>query len=168
MSITVSDAPDIVSQAEKLGCSVPRGICIVPRNFFEATSRENLLHESSAATVRILFRQEAIAEDTLERPSERFLCAQENAFEWLGPTICFTALSISQNPMIIAVSLNVIGNYLTDWFRGIAGEKKVKLDIIVEKQAGRSYKRIHYEGTPDGLKELGEIAREVINNEQRN
>jgi hypothetical protein len=72
-----------------------------------------------------------------------------------------SASLLSQNPHVISVALGVVSNYLTDWFKGIPGSKKVRLDVVVEQTEGQTYKRIHYEGDPEGLNELARIVREV-------
>jgi len=70
---------------------------------------------------------------------------------------------LSQNPHLMTIALNVISNYLTEWFRGIPRDgRKVKLRIITETKSGL-YKEIEYEGPPDGLKDLPEVIREVHN-----
>jgi hypothetical protein len=126
-----------------------------------AESKGELVHEGSVPTIRVLWRQAGIAETKIEEPGERLSCAQEKAFEWIGPIIFVSASLLSQNPHVISVALGVVSNYLTDWFKGIPGSKKVRLDVVVEQTEGQTYKRIHYEGDPEGLNELARIVREV-------
>ena len=64
--------------------------------------------------------------------------------------------------MCISVAVNVISNYVTKFFAGIGGDNKVKLDVIAEITQDREYKRLHYEGPPDGLSRLAEVARSVF------
>ena len=71
-----------------------------------------------------------------------------------------SALFLSQNPNAISVAIGVISNYLTDWFKGTVGDKRVRLDIVVEIE-GSKYKRVHYDGNVEGLRELPKILREV-------
>ncbi len=161
MTIQQFDFVDVGEKAKALDCNIPTGIALLPRNFESAESKDDLLHESSAPTVRVLFRNNGIIETPLEREGETFPQISEKAFEeWIGPTIFVTSALLSQNPHIISVALGVISNYLTDWFKGVPGGRDAKLDIVVE-EGKKSYRRIHYEGHVSGLKELVQIVREV-------
>ena len=161
MTIELFDFADVEERARTLGCQIPAGIALLPRNFEQAESKDDFLHESSAPTIRILFRSNGIEETPLEGEGERFPQISEKAFrEWLGPTLFCGAALLSQNPEIISVALGVISNYLTDWFKGIPGEKNAKLNIVVETRK-RTCKRIHYEGPVSGLQELPKIVREI-------
>ena len=152
---------DVEEKAKALGCNIPTGIALLPRNFESAESKDALLHESNAATIRVLFRNNGIAETPLEREGERFPRISEKAFEeWVVPTIFASFALLSQNPHIISVALGVISNYLTDLFKGIPGGRNVKLDIVVETRK-KTYKRIHYEGPISGLEKAAQVAREV-------
>jgi len=54
----------------------------------------------------------------------------------------------------VTIALNVISSYLTEWFKGIPkNNRKVKLSIVLETKK-KEYKKIEYEGPPDGLKQL--------------
>lgn len=157
--IKVEDYPDVKKKAKDLDCNIPDSIAILPRNFESAKSKEELFHEDTTATIRVIWRQNDIVETPLEKEGEDIPFLVEEAFGWIGPLIFFASTFIVQNPYLIDVSLGVISNYLTDWFKGITDiEKKVKLDIVVETKSG-SYKKIQFEGPPEGLKELPEIIR---------
>lgn len=60
----------------------------------------------------------------------------------------------------------MIGNYATDFFKGIPGRKKVVIDIIVEDKMRKVSKRIHYEGEADGLREIKEVVGKVFTDEK--
>ena len=161
--LKVSHSIDVRKRAQELGCNIPTSIALLPRNFEISSSKEELIHESTTPTVRVLWRQNGITETPLEQPEEKFPFVSEHAFEWIGPTIFISAMLLSQNPHLMTIALNVISNYLTEWFRGIPRDsRKVKLRIITETKSGL-YKKIEYEGPPDGLKDLPEVIREVHN-----
>lgn len=109
-----------------------------------AKSKNELLHERTTPTIRTLWKQNGIAETKIE-DGEKILYIQENAFDWIAPTIFISTGLLSLNPHIISVALGVISNYPTDWFRGIPESKKVKIYIVVETMSG-VYKRVRYEG----------------------
>jgi hypothetical protein len=159
--IQISENYDVRSRATELECHIPTSLALLPRNFETAKSKNELLHESTTPTIRTLWKQNGIAETKIE-DGEKIPYIQENAFDWIAPTIFISTALLSQNPHIISVALGVISNYLTDWFRGIPESNKVKIDIVVETKSG-AYKRVRYEGDPDGLKNLPDVIREVNN-----
>lgn len=163
MPITVSDYIDVIGQATKLDLNVPQGLSILPRNFDVANEKGELLHESSVATVRSLFRQNGVTETKLEKAGEQILSLQQNEFALTLPIIFVSALLYSQNPELVTIALNILSNYATDFFKGIPRKRKVVLDVVVEKKAGRHAKRLHYEGDGTGLKEVADAIREVFN-----
>jgi hypothetical protein len=158
MAFTITDYIDVFAKAQSLGLNAPDGIALLPRNFQDATTRDELLHESAVQTVRSLFRQNGIPETRLEREGQRILCIQENEFALVLPTLFVGGLILTGNPHLLSIALNVIANYATDFFKGIPGRRNVVLDVIVDK----SFKRIHYEGEIDGLKEINQIVGKVF------
>jgi hypothetical protein len=159
--IKISDYIDIKKRAQELGCNIPTSITLIPRYFKEAKVKQELMHEDTAATVRILWRQNGITETPLEQLGEKFPCLGEKSFEWIAPTFFISASLLSNNQFLIQIALNVISDYLSDFFKGIPiHNRKVKLSIIVENRRG-NYKNIDYEGTADGLKNLPKIIREI-------
>jgi hypothetical protein len=169
MSISpqISDYADIVHRAQYLGCQIPSGIAILPRNFATAQSAEELLFESETPTVRVLWRKAGVVETPILTTSQKTAQISEKSFEaWIAPTIFVSLSLLSQNPGLVSVALGVISNYLTDLFKGFTDKRNVRLDIIVETK-NKGYKNIHYEGPVDGLKDLPSIVREVGLDEQR-
>src|SRR5437764_612388 len=113
MPIEIFDYINVNERAARLGCNLPTELALLPRNFETAESKEELIHESSVPDIRILWRQAGLTETRIEQEGDRFLHAQENAFEWLGPTIFVGTMLASQNPHAVSVALNILSNYLT-------------------------------------------------------
>lgn len=65
------------------------------------------------------------------------------------------------NQEVVSVALNVLSNYITDFFKGVTGTKIVKLDIIVEKNGDTTCKKISYEGDAEGIKSLVDVVRKL-------
>ena len=166
MNVQEEGFVDVVQRAQDLDCRVPTGLAILPRNFESAAAKDELLHESEAPTVRVLWRRVGVVETPIEPEGERFPQISEKSFEeWVGPTIFVSGALMSQNPAVLSVALGVISNYLTEWFKGTPmRRRKAKLDVVVEV-GKREYRRLHYEGPVEGLQELAAIAREVGSNE---
>lgn len=152
---------NVKKRAQELACNIPDSIAILPSNFQTAKSSSDLIHENATSTIRVLWRQNKISETPVEKEELPFIV--EEAFGWVGPVIFFTSIFIAQNPYLIDIAIGVISNYLTDWFKGVtAKEKKCKLAVVVETKKG-FYKKIQYEGSLEGLKELPKIIRSLHN-----
>lgn len=161
MTIRTTDYIDVKQRALDLDCNEPTGMCILPRNFETAKSKKELVNESSAATLRILLRQSNITVTRIEKEGDKLPEASEKEFVgWVGPIVFISSALLSENPKIVSLALGVLSAYLHDWFKGIVGEKKVKLEIVTETKSG-TYRRLHYEGDTDGLGELPKIVREM-------
>jgi len=159
--ITVENYVNVKEKAQKLNLNIPSQIALLPRNFKTAGSKEELIHASTTPAVRKLWIQNDIQETPIEKSGERIPYSAEEAFEWIAPTIFLSSLLWSQNPHLVDIALNVISDYLTDWFRGILyNERKVKLSVVVETRSG-DYKEVKYEGPPDGLNKLPEILKGI-------
>jgi hypothetical protein len=159
--IEVEDFPDVKKIAQKIGCNVPETIAILPRNFTSAKSKEELRNQSTTSTIRVLWKEAGVIETPIEKEGEKIPEYVMNWFEWVGPTILVTSTLITQNPQLVELSLGVIANYLTDFFKGVPKkQKKAKLEIVAETKSG-NYKRVRYEGDIDGIKELHKIIRSL-------
>jgi hypothetical protein len=159
MTTTVSEFFDLGAKLRELGCREPDGIALLPINIEQAASIGELRQVSEAATVKTLLRNAGLEpQDIIDRP-QRPPYIQNNAFEWIAPTLFVTAALLSDNPQSVSVALSMIANYATDFFRGMTSQKTVKLDIVVEQKGSKSYKKVSYQGPPDGLKDLADVVR---------
>ena len=156
MAVEISTYIDVKKRIADLGLNEPDSLAVLPRNFDAATSKDELLHESSTATVRSLWRQNGIEETPLENVEDNIPYIQENAADWIGPTILVPALLLTQDPYSVTVALNVISNYLTDFLKGIPGVHTARLTLIKETEEG-TYREINYKGPVEGLKDLPAI-----------
>lgn len=166
MSIEVSEFINVEEQALKLNCNIPTGLAILPRNFEVAKTKDELLHDGSAATLRILLRETGIPETRIEKSGDKFPCIKESAITWIVPIIFIGAAVISENPHIVSITLGIISNYLSDFFKGTFGGKRVKFDFILEEEKDTRYIKISYDGDLEGLPELKKFI-EVKINEQK-
>jgi hypothetical protein len=161
MSVQTSDYVDVERRAVELGLSVPTGFVILPRHFETAESKDKLVHEDTTPTVRALLQQAGIVVTPIEKEGERIPYIEENAFEWVGPTIFIGASILSGYANAVSVALSVLANYLTDYFKGRTGAKQVKLQIVVPQQRTDKHTKLTYEGDIEGMKELPNIINQV-------
>jgi hypothetical protein len=160
MLLTVTDYIPVDQRAAELGCSYPTQITILPDNFAEATSRDNLYQSSEAATIQKILINHGVAIGTLLPTSERLPYRVQKDFEWVALLLFIPLAVMNQNPALVSLALNVIANYVTNFFKGIPGTKTAKLDIVTATR-GRKFKKISYEGSIEGLRSLPEILREI-------
>lgn len=165
MTIEELDYIDVPAKVTALGYQSPEGVVILPRNFEVVESSNTLLYEDTAVTVRKLLRQAGLPSPKLEGEDQKIPELAQKSADWVGPTLFFTASLLSQNPAIVSVAVNVISSYLTDFFKGMPIGKHLKLDIVVPEGEGRRYRKLHYEGPTEGLKDLPAIVKEISSRE---
>lgn len=165
MSIEEFDYVDVPAKAVTFGYQPPEGLVLLPLNFEDAESPVALVYDDVSVTIRKLLRQAGIESLRLEGKQQKIPEVAEKSAEWVGPTLFFTASLLSQNPTIISVAVNVISSYLTELFKGLPIGKHLKLDIVVPEGDGKRYRKVHYEGPVEGLKELPPILKEIWSRE---
>lgn len=117
MTVNISNCESVRGRAKQLGVSAPEGIAILPANFDTAASSTEFCYPSEAATVKTLFRLNKIPLDDLMPSAKSRRYIHNNDFEWLAPTLFVSSAFISENQDFIAVALNVLSNYITDFYR---------------------------------------------------
>jgi len=83
------------------------------------------------------------------------LLLEQRSAEWFGPTILITTAALTQNAELISITLSVISNYLTDYFKG-RKEPTIKIGFIKQKSKTQ-FTKFDYEGDKEGLKEFEKI-----------
>lgn len=83
------------------------------------------------------------------------LFLEQRSADWFGPTLLFTTAALTQNSELISITLNIISNYLTDYFKGHK-EPKIKISFITQ-QSKTQFTKLDYEGDKEGLKEFEKI-----------
>lgn len=81
-----------------------------------------------------------------------------HSIDWVGPTLVLTH-EILSNPNLVSIYTNLISNYLYDLLRGREKSAIVKFSIVAEKNKSRSFTKITYEGSLEGMKLLPKIIR---------
>lgn len=161
MTTTVAEYIDVRQRLDQLGCVTPTNFALLPFNFESAESVSDFRQVSESATVRTLFRTSNVPLDEIVNRNQKSPYIQNNAFEWVAPTLFVSLSIVSQNPALISIALGVIANYATNFFKGMSGSNEVQIDIVVERSKGKTCKKVSYKGLPDGLKDLSEIIRSV-------
>jgi hypothetical protein len=129
-------------------------VIIMPRNMSDH-SRAESIYSSSSIDMLKLFRKNEIETYLYD---DNYSLQENRANDWFGPVLFISYMTISQNPNILNIALNVISNYVYDFFKGVLAPGKVRLSIIRENSDG-SKTEIKYEGDSDGIKELEKIVK---------
>lgn len=135
------------------------GIFFFPENFDEATDTSKFIYSETTSDLKKIFKNsnQSVSYITNEKP----LLRVRKSADWFGPAIFISFSTLVQNTELINISLNLISNYLYDFFKGSVSEKNVKLDIIVESKKKAEYTKIEYEGSVEGLKDLENIIKQL-------
>jgi hypothetical protein len=157
----VEDFFDVDARAKALGLHVPIGLCFLPRNLEDATNAGDLLYEGDIDSLRVLFRQAGVTETRLEQNGTRVPVLKQKNAELVVPTLCVAAALLTENPSAVNIALSVIANYITDFFKGMGGEKRVRFSIVIKDKSVGRYKRYKYSGDPGGIKEFSKLATRI-------
>ena len=163
MTTSVDEYVNVRERLEKLGCLELPGIVLLPANFDSADTIADIRQYAEAATVKTLFRSAGIPYSDVFSAERRAPYIHNNSLEWVAPTLFISAGLVIENQNLVSMALNVISEYVMKLFRGVSGEKRVSLDVIIEKTNGKTCKRISYNGPVEGLESMGDIVRTVAN-----
>lgn len=84
---------------------------------------------------------------------------EQRSIEWLGPTLLITTTALTQNPELVSITLSIISNYITDFFKG-RKDPDIKFSILIQKSKTK-FKKIDYEGDKEGLEEIEKIIQQL-------
>jgi hypothetical protein len=165
MPIEITDYLDVGRRASDLGVKTPEGLCILPRHFASAKNVAELVHESSALDLKVLFREAGLPVTVYQPDGAKIPYLQENDITWVGPIVFFSAAAISQNPNIVSVALSVIANYVTDLFKGSPEPGRAKLSVVVETHTTKTTttltKKIDFDGPPDKIPDILTLLKDM-------
>lgn len=163
MKTNISDYIHVFEKLDELGCSYSEGIAILPVNFETATPTTTIAQTMETLAIGKLFRMNDVPCSEIRRENEEPSYMGYRSAEWVLPTLFFSAALLSENPAIVSISLSVIANFITDRIKGTGRKQTGKLDVVIEKNKSKTYKKISYEGPIDEIPKLDEIVKEVLN-----
>lgn len=157
---------DVRQKIQDLSLNEIKGIAFLPMNFETAATTEDFIYQDSLKVVNKLLKQKEVNVERLENTTETKYYV-ENDITWIGPTLFIAYSYWTENSTFIELSLSMIGNYLTDFFKGKTDSPKVKLDYVLEKdpKKGKKNVRFTYEGDVSGLDKLPAILKKLKDDE---
>ena len=161
MPTEITDYVNVATKAADLGCQYPERLALLPINFESAVSIAEFLQASEAATIKKLLVERGLPVDEIVDRSQRPPYVKNKAHQWVAPVLFISASLYSQNPELVSLALNVLGNYATQFFMSDSEEGEVSLDVVIEKKKNSTYKKISYKGSAAGLSGVAEVIREL-------
>ena len=158
MDYTINDV-EINEFLNKLGIEYPQELCFFPENIDSAKNRSELIFTDSISDISKVFKQQDINISRIGGESS-LLRSRKNA-DFFVPALFFSFALISENPSVVSLSLSVLANHITDFFKGRFGRKKVNLDIYVETSKTKNIKKISYNGNVDGIERLADLIKSI-------
>jgi len=158
MSIETRKIQNYGPRLRELALSSSSDVVLLPSNLEKISGADDLIFESTTPTTEKILREAGIPVSSLSiegDPKQR----GRKGLEWIGPVILITSAVYMENPHVISMTVGVISNYLTDFFKGFAGDKKVKLDFVVENKDG--YVQCSYEGPPEELDRVQRVLEQL-------
>ncbi|MFW1918907.1 hypothetical protein [Acinetobacter baumannii] len=126
-------------------------LMIVP----ELIEDEQSIYSSSS----ISFYKYAINQVNIKYIKKPDIILEQRSIDWFGPTLLITTTALTQNPELISITLNIISNYISDFFKG-SKEPNIKFTVLIQ-ESKTQFKKIDYEGDKEGLKEVGKLINKL-------
>ena len=155
------DYVDVRRRVGELDLQDPTLFCFLPRNFGAASSVDNLLHESSVKTVRVLFRQAGLRETPLESDHLRVPTLQQNAFELIIPVLFLSECFCHTDPNAVSTALGVLRAYAVEFFKEIIDRKVVVSSVVIEESKSKKYREFRFRGSPEHYPKFLDTVRDV-------
>lgn len=159
--IVVTEFLDVRECARAHGLSNVDAFAILPIGFEDGLSRE-LIIDQEATTIRKLLLQAGLGVQVLGTAEHKRTSVRKSA-DLVLPILFVGASVWSQNPVAVQLAMDVISSYVTDYLKGLAPSKSVKLSIAVESTRKKTTKLLTYEGPPEGIGTLASVIKKVAN-----
>lgn len=154
---------DVRARLAELGCELPSGIAFLPQNLEWAKDAAELKRSSEEATVRTLLRNAGLSSSPIRVGTARVPVVINRSVEWVAPVLFVSSAMMTNDPNAVSLALGVLSNYLTDLFRGVSGERAVRVEIIVERSKDKEFRKIEYVGDIEGMKGLDKVVEAAFN-----
>jgi hypothetical protein len=163
MKTKIEEFNGFPKQIKKHGFNIPNGISLLPMNIETAKSKDELVYFGSAKSLKKLWKSNDIELSKIELEGDRQLYLHQHSAEWIAPTIFLGASLLSESPNTISVALSVVANYVTDLFKGKPPKTKFRMELVIEEEKDKKYKKLTFEGEPNDVSGLIKVIRELKN-----
>ena len=151
---------DLSTKLNELELLLPEKIAFFPENLDQANAKSDFVFTDSLLDLKKIFQQEnSVSVETFGIDTELYR-SRKSADVYL-PAIFFSVSLLSENSTLVSVSLNVLSNYVYDLCKGTLGKKTAHVDLYIETKEKGKVKKISYNGSVEGLKELENIIKSI-------
>ena len=150
---------NISNKLKELDIELPSTIAFYPENLKLATKKDELIFTETAAELCKYFKEQNINTEFFGADTE--LYRSRKSAEIYLPAIFISLSLVSENPSIVSVALNVLSNYITEFFKGTFGKKTVNIEFFIETRKKNVVKKVAYKGDVQGLSELEKVIKSL-------
>lgn len=150
---------NITDKLEELELTLPTGLSFFPENLQTVTIKSDFIFTENLVDLNKVFKTEKVEISILGGDTELYR-SRKNADIYL-PAMFVSISLISENSTIVAISLNVLSNYISDLLKGSFGKKTVNIEFYIETKEKGKLKKISYKGGAEGLKSIGNIIKNM-------
>ncbi len=147
---------EINNHLVRLSIQELNGLTFIPENIESANTKEDLIFTESIIELNKYFKLNNLHVNSLGGKPELYR-SRKNADIYL-PAIFIAYSTLSENPNIVSLALNVISSFIYDNLKGTIGNKTAKIEFYIEKKKGKISK-INYKGDAEGLKDFDKIIK---------
>jgi hypothetical protein len=158
MSYQIDDI-DLSARLSELNLELPTSVAFFPENLDTANSPAEFVFSDSLIDLNKVLRKNDLSIPPFGSNAESTR-SRKNADIYI-PAIFFSASVLSENPSVVSLSLNIVSNYLTDFFKGRLGPKKANTEFYIETKEKGKVKKISYSGPVEGMKEIVDIIKNM-------
>lgn len=159
MDYKIENCNLILDTFENLNCEIPETFAFFPENFNSAKNENDFIFPDSLSDLNKIFRVNQIPIFKLTPGIPKY--RSRKSADLIAPTLFISFSLLSDNSILISLALNVLSNYITDFFKGTLKNRKVKFEIIVETKKRKEFSKISYDGDIEGLKDLEGIIKSL-------
>lgn len=160
MDIAIDEFRDPRKRASELGLEPIGDIALLPRGFESDEEAGGLFFDAETSTLRKLLAESGVEAHQPGKVGGASGVHVEKSAAWAAPLIFIGARILLDAPETLSLLLNVVEYFVVRVTRGLH-HPTVSLSFVLEVEAGRTYKRLTYEGPPKSLKEVETVIRGI-------
>lgn len=158
---TAKYCSNIKIKAKKLSVGIPNTVWILPCNFEQLKSLDNILYESDYDLLIKLFKKNNLSYSLLEKDKTAYPKLSQHSFEFLTlPLLAFTIEAIKENPEIIFTILDSLNVFFKKRLQRNPKKDNYTIRSTVIKEVKNSvFKKYEYEGPQENYKDFIDLVK---------
>ena len=155
--LTIDEYPGLNETFKRFEVHEIPDIAFLPSNLEEARSTSEFTYPfDTIALIKLLLERDIEAKELMESDSARSYF-DNRSIELILPVLSISAAALSENPDILSTTLAVIKDFVNYGLTRVELGRKVKLDVVVEEDGDRKYRKISYEGPSRDLDKICDL-----------